>query len=1297
MLNSLFKYCCFLIIFSLSLSKALATEYQYELLNENDGFSSSIIFSIVQDQDGFLWFGTGYNGIMRYDGKNVVMFQHDPSDPYSLPNDNAGNLTLDSSGNLWGGSWGGSVFKLDAQSQRFIQYAHDKNDINTIGDVKVQHIFEDTDSVLWFGTFNAGINRFDTASNRFSRLPVLPSLKGSISDRRVWDIEQSEAGKLWVATDFGLNQLDIAKQEFLAYFPEPGAVLSDLNKIRTIEVNTSGDLYLGTQNGVVFFSHENTTFDTLANLAVPNMGPIYSMIATDFGEYWVSSDHGVFSFSDKDRTLKKVPLNFDDTCSQRLFQDKQGTIWLSCEGIGLYKITRSTIFQSFEEPIVKTAFALEIASDGNVLVGTSQLGLQKWNPETNQIIAMSDTDLGLHPSIRYITQTSNDDIWYANERSLFKLDPQGKQIEVSPPVEWWADFDNLKDIERDAADNIWIAAPHRIFILNPEDLSFDSIEIDKSEFRAIPSLELYGGPQGNMWVAINNKLYQWDKSSNGLVLFSNADEKDNYSELYNYIYSIFIDSRNQIWVSTKTGLYQIDRNSGLRTLISKDFIERENKGIRFISEDKSGVLWLVTPIGVSRLDPFSGDTQHFDKRDGLPGSRYFYNPTVRKLDGTIFLSSRDGISYFSPLSVKNRALDESTELTNFEVLGSENNFNVGEIQKHGITLEYNQSNVKFEFATLDLLNARQIQYSYFLDGFDDSWIENDNNSTATYTNLGGGDYVFRVRAKIKDSQWYQNELAVNLTIGIPFWERWWMFVVYVALAVFGILYYLQRQKRAVIKLEQQVVEKTADIAAESEKLAVANRIKTQFLANMSHEIRTPLTTVIGQAEAIICREVKPEDIHKEVEIIHDSSLYLLALLNDILDLTKIEENKFELERAPQDLHSLLLNINTMFSMHTRVKGLSFSMQEDLPRPFVIDVDGLRLKQILINLLSNALKFTLEGYVKLSVLADDERLRFHVEDTGIGISNDKVEQIFGSFTQGDSSIRRRFGGSGLGLHLSNQLAFMMGGEITVQSELNKGSLFTFSMPMPKLSSEPEQALDKMGDTNSSSPAPLFQGTVLLAEDHSDNRRLLARLLTKLGLTVFTAKDGFEAIELYKESAPEMVLMDIQMPNMDGLQAYKALRELGCDKPIIALTANAMTNEVAQYSALGFDGYIQKPIDRQLLIATVAKFFKANDTEVIRRATSVLGNVDMSDLVAEFKSSLFTELHEFEMLRADQDAEALQALTHRLSGAAYLFGFSELSMKATQLEAQLKSQQFSALEVEEHIDAIVAEINVLVADN
>lgn len=495
------------------------------------------------------------------------------------------------------------------------------------------------------------------------------------------------------------------------------------------------------------------------------------------------------------------------------------------------------------------------------------------------------------------------------------------------------------------------------------------------------------------------------------------------------------------------------------------------------------------------------------------------------------------------------------------------------------------------------------------------------------------------------------------------------FIIVLALFIFN----RNVERRAKLKLSERVKNRTQELELLTSELVKANAIKSQFLANMSHEIRTPLTSIIGQAEAIINGDVDESYLQKEVKIIHGNSLHLLELINNILDLSRVEANKLELELVEQDLHVILHDIANIFIKSATVKGLQFQIVHTLPNKFMLTIDGFRLKQILINLCSNAIKFTSKGSVTLDISVKNAALTIAVSDTGIGMSETQLQEVFSSFTQGDSSISRRFGGSGLGLCLSEQLAKLMSGKITVISTLNKGSTFTLVLPCKQLESIqlaefPPTKIIASAFTADASDIK-FEGQVLLADDHDDNRRLIARLLTSLGLEVLSAKNGREAVELCLKNKPKLILMDIQMPEMDGIEAFKVLRQKGCASPIVALTANAMSHEVDKYLALGFDGHLKKPIERKLFIATIAKYFGEQMDE--SAAEQAISSVDMSDLVTEFKSNLVLEQQDIILHIKNNELEKLAELAHRIAGAAQMFGFSLVSMSAIKLEKHIKT--------------------------
>jgi signal transduction histidine kinase/DNA-binding response OmpR family regulator len=522
------------------------------------------------------------------------------------------------------------------------------------------------------------------------------------------------------------------------------------------------------------------------------------------------------------------------------------------------------------------------------------------------------------------------------------------------------------------------------------------------------------------------------------------------------------------------------------------------------------------------------------------------------------------------------------------------------------------------------------------------------------------------------------------------------------------------EKKLTHELELRVKQRTLELEELSEELVKANQVKSQFVANISHEIRTPLTAIVGNAESIILDDVNKDRVKGDIEVIYSNSLHLLELINDILDLSRIEANKLELDLQPNNLSELIQYLFDIFDSQAQQKGLVFLIEQQITSPCIIEVDGLRLKQILLNLCANAIKFTEKGQVVLGIEWQDEQLIFTITDTGIGLSKEQLAQIFELFTQADNSISRRFGGSGLGLSLSNQLAKLMSGNITAQSALGEGSSFCLAIPCKRLDTSTETiALDLMSlDEN----LIIFSGKVLLAEDHDDNRRLIARLLTRLGLDVIAASNGKEAIQLCIEHQPNLVLLDIQMPEIDGVEAFKKLRALGFNQPIFALTANAMAHEISEYIDIGFTGHLKKPIERKPFITTIAQYFPASNNEklidkpasnsldshqqhdvLIKKVEKSLEKVDFSDLIFEFKAGLAQDKDELINANNDRQLTKLVTFTHRLSGAAQMFGFSELNQAAKELEAILKqelnSEQPDFNLISELTHCLVDEINLI----
>lgn len=472
------------------------------------------------------------------------------------------------------------------------------------------------------------------------------------------------------------------------------------------------------------------------------------------------------------------------------------------------------------------------------------------------------------------------------------------------------------------------------------------------------------------------------------------------------------------------------------------------------------------------------------------------------------------------------------------------------------------------------------------------------------------------------------------------------------------------ERKAKKQLEVIVDKRTAELQQTSEDLRQASLVKSKFLANMSHEIRTPLTAIIGHSEAMSNSHYDMRSFNKDLGIINNNGKHLLDLINDILDISRIEENKLELDISTFNLNCLIDEVSAMFSTLAHKKNIEFQIINSLDDDFAIQADQFRLKQILLNLCSNAVKFTDTGCVTLSVRETFTGVRFNVIDTGIGMEEKQLEEIFDSFTQGDSSITRRFGGSGLGLCLSEQLANLMSGSISVTSEVNKGSEFTLHLNVEK------SKLAKPTNRLKRDDKAIFEGNVLIAEDHEDNRELIARLLSHLGLNVSAVANGKEAVEACKNGRFDLVLLDIQMPILDGIGALKQLKLSGFKQPIVAITANTMQHEVASYLEQGFADHIKKPIEQDNFISTLKKYVSYDSKTRSHKAVNFATTIDNSDLAANFIAGLADEKAALKSLYIAQNWDELQNALHKLRGAAAMFNYHSIEEAADYFEKALK---------------------------
>ncbi len=500
------------------------------------------------------------------------------------------------------------------------------------------------------------------------------------------------------------------------------------------------------------------------------------------------------------------------------------------------------------------------------------------------------------------------------------------------------------------------------------------------------------------------------------------------------------------------------------------------------------------------------------------------------------------------------------------------------------------------------------------------------------------------------AQWRHFALALSMVGGFA--------VLAMAAAFIVLIRALKRRERS--------MEDTRALKAVAE---AANRAKSEFLAMMSHEIRTPLTAIIGFAEML----VKPQSAGASIDagaVILRNGHHLLEVINDILDISKIEAGRLHIEHLAFSPLELVQGVHAMMAAQAASKGIGFSVKVEYPFPSLVMGDPTRWKQILFNLCSNAIKFTELGQVDLTLCHDPQsgKLTCNVVDTGIGISDAQREQLFRPFSQADSTVARKYGGTGLGLHLVSQLAAKMGGSVAVASELGRGSVFEVAIDAP--AAAVAEWLSEAPPPPASAPAAdalglRLRGHVLLAEDGPDNRVLVGAYLDGIGVSYEVAENGAQAAELALAGGFDLILMDMQMPVMDGAQATALLRGAGFGQPIVALTANVMADDVERYLAAGCTECVGKPIDFAALGSLLARLLGQDGSA--RAAAARLDQIDGYGAIhAAFEASLAPRLAQLARDVGQRAWSDAASLAHQLKGSAGSFGYPGVTLCAGQLE-------------------------------
>ncbi len=1211
---------------------AQQSDIRFEHLSVEDGLSQRYVFEVVADCKGYLWIATE-DGLNKYNGYNFEVFRHDPDDPTSL----GGNIlrqALESHAygehKLWVCTVEGGLACLDLRTERFTNFRYDPDDSTSISNNSVW-IIEETNiggiPEIWVGVQGLGLDRLDIRTGKFKRYRL---------GHLVTDLFYDSKGVLWVGTSRnGLGHYNPETDDFTWSVQDRSDPKSLGGRgVYDMTEDRFGTLYVGTSKSV---DRITSSRDDLSEITFkhyqhdpkdPNSMSGYEgeyLFEDAMGNLWFSNyGRGMNIFHRETNTFTRFlydPNNPHSIGSDIIFSicdDKSGIVWFGhVNGISKWDPQKAA-FSRYEHSVIGptglenkwvTSVLTTQAGDKELIwVGTiggglcrydRSTGASKWYlPESGNPNALQNN------AVLTLTLSKPGQILIGTLEEVYVLELLTDRISIikthSGPIQ---------SSYTGPSGFTWIAASNYVDKYDP--MSGETTSIMNQ--RAYAVHETPYKDQSYLWVGTFRKgLLRVDLKSNDETWYThNANDPLTISnDMVEALYTSDFKGHQVLWVGTMAGLDIYDYESEtFRHYTMKDGLPHNH--ILDLQEDNQGSLWITTKLGLSRFNPQTETFKSFWKEDGLPSDGYEFESIHRSGTGEIFVGGDKGLVSFFPDSLKENTQAPSIVLTDFKLfhesvpVRSKTEPGKGfSIPKHisymkELNLTYRQNIFTLEFSALDFHSPRKNQYAYHLGGFEDDWNYVDaTKREVTYTNLDPGNYTFRVKGSNNDGVWNEQGVSLKIIISPPWWETQWAYLGYL-LVLGGMMVAFWRFQVSKIKLRHQV--ELEHLAAEH--YHELDEHKSRFMANISHEFRTPLTLILGPVSNLM-NQIKDHDMRDDLHLIQRQAKRLLELVIQLLDISKLEDKQMILQASQQNIVPLIKGLVDSFGSLAERNTIDLKF-EAAKENVQLYVEKDAMVKILNNLLSNAFKFSGAGKsIKVSLsqspdspLSSEGEVIIRVSDTGIGIPENHLDKVFDRFHQVDNTETRQWGGTGIGLALSKELVELHGGTISVDSNPDVGTVFTIRLPRGKqhlnahkivhadyITNQDSDTvtvpdLDQEGggpqsEENRGEALPIL----LIVEDNLDVRNYIRGYLDKQ-YQCYEAVDGQDGLNRVRELVPDLVISDVMMPKMNGLEFCRQVKtdERTSHIPVLMLTAKADLDSKVKGLETGADAYLTKPFE------------------------------------------------------------------------------------------------------------------------